>query len=184
MSPADGSTAPAFDVSAEFLARSRHYLAYEYPAKISQCLAALPHGALWQRADAASNSIGNLLLHLEGNVRQWIISSVGGSPDARMRSAEFAAADGGNARTLFGALRATLDEVDAVLARLAPGDLATRRMIQGRDVSVFDAVYHVVEHFSMHTGQIILLTKQFAPGRIGFYEDAGGLAIPRWRETR
>ena len=184
MSPDARTTAPDFDLAAEFLARSRHYLAYEYPAKISQCLDALPTDALWRRADAASNSVGNLLLHLEGNVRQWIISSVGGAPDARHRSEEFAAADGGDARALFGALRATLNEVDAVLARLVPSDLPTRRTIQGRDVSVFDAVYHVVEHFSMHTGQIILLTKQFTPGRIGFYEDAGGLAIPRWRETR
>src|SRR5687768_1530972 len=91
MSPDDRSAAPDFDISAEFLARSRQYLAYEYPAKISQCLATLPSGALWQRTDTGSNSIGNLLLHLEGNVRQWIISSVGGAPDARQRSAEFAA---------------------------------------------------------------------------------------------
>jgi uncharacterized damage-inducible protein DinB len=53
-------------------------------------------------------------------------------------------------------------------------------MIQGRDVRVLDAVYHVVEHFSMHTGQIILLAKRYAPGRVQFYEDAGGLARPRF----
>ena len=168
------------DLTTSFLERSRHYLAFEYPTKIRHCLEALPAAALWTRADERSNSIGNLLVHLEGNVRQWIVSAVGGAPDARYRSAEFAAREGAAADTLFGSLLATLDEADAVIAALTPATLGERRTIQGRDVSVFDAVYHVVEHFALHTGQIILLTKQLAPGHIQFYEDAGGLAIPRW----
>ena len=166
----------------QFIALSRQYLAFEYPAKIRQCLDTLPPNALWQRSDKDSNSIGNLLLHLEGNVRQWIITNVGGRGGERHRSAEFAAVSGENADTLYGRLRVTLDEADAVMGALSAADLESRRTIQGRDVSVFDAVYHVVEHFSLHTGQIILLTKQFSPGGIHFYEDAGGLAIPRWRE--
>ena len=168
-------------VAAQFVERSLHYLCFEYPAKIRQCLAVLPADAIWLRTDAQSNSIGNLLLHLEGNVRQWIVSSVGGAPDHRQRSAEFAAEGGGSASELFTALRATLDEADAVIGALSSDDLQARRIIQGRDVSVFDAVYHVVEHFALHTGQIILLSKQLAPARISFYEDAGGLATPRWR---
>ncbi|MEO5817047.1 MAG: DinB family protein [Gemmatimonadaceae bacterium] len=168
------------DIAAEFIACSRHYLASEYPTKIERCLATLPADALWRRADAESNCIGNLLLHLEGNIRQWIVSSVGGAPDHRQRASEFAATEGPDAATLFAALRVTLDEADAVIAALSADDLASRRTIQGRDVTVFDAVYHVVEHFSLHTGQIILLTKQFAPGAIQFYKDAGGLAIPRY----
>jgi uncharacterized damage-inducible protein DinB len=168
------------DIAAQFLARSRHYLASEYPTKIQLCLATLPADALWRRSNADSNSIGNLLLHLEGNIRQWIVSSVGGAADHRQRSSEFAATEGANAATLFAALRATLDAADAVIAGLSADDLASRRTIQGRDVSVFDAIYHVVEHFSLHTGQIILLTKQYAPGAVQFYEDAGGLAIPKY----
>ena len=169
-------------VEAAFLERSRHYLTFEYPTKIQRCLTRLPTDALWRRSHERSNSIGNLLLHLDGNIRQWIVSSVGGASDRRQRSAEFAALEGGDAATLFSALRATLDEADAVIAALGPADLLGRRTIQGRDVSVLDAIYHVVEHFALHTGQIILLTKEFAPGSIQFYEDAGGLAIPRWRE--
>jgi uncharacterized damage-inducible protein DinB len=170
------------DIAAPFLELSRHYLAFEYPTKIRRCLDALPAEALWRRTDEDSNSVGNLLLHLTGNVRQWIVGAVGGAPDARYRSAEFAARHGGSADELFATLRATLDEADAVIAGLTPAALLERRTIQGRDVSVLDAVYHVVEHFALHTGQIILLTKQQAPGRIRFYEDAGGLAIPRWRD--
>lgn len=178
----DTPTANVMTIAAQFIERSRHYLAFEYPAKIRLCLDVLPPAALWERSDADSNSVGNLLLHLEGNVRQWIITNVGGQPGERHRSAEFAAVSGDGADALYGRLRDTLDQADAVIAALSPADLETRRSIQGRDVSVFDAVYHVVEHFSLHTGQIILLTKQFSPGGIHFYEDAAGLAVPRWRE--
>ena len=169
-------------LAAQFIERSRHYLAFEYPAKIRQCLDVLPPDATWRRSDAGSNSIGNLLLHLEGNVRQWIITHVGGRAGERHRSAEFAAVAGDEVDALFRRLRDTLDAADAVIGALSDADLESRRTIQGRDVTVFDAVYHVVEHFSLHTGQIILLTKQFSPGGIHFYEDAEGLAIPRWRE--
>lgn len=168
------------DITASFLERSRHYLTVEYPTKIERCLAALPADALWRRPDEDSNSIGNLLRHLDGNVRQWIVSSIGGAADHRHRSAEFEAREGGDAETLLAALRATLREADGVLAGLTATTLAERRTIQGRHTSVFGAVYHVVEHFAMHTGQIILLTKMYSPGAIQFYEDAGGLAVARW----
>jgi uncharacterized damage-inducible protein DinB len=170
------------DATAIFLERSRHYLAVEYPTKIRRCLDVLPSDAVWSREDEQSNSVGNLLLHLAGNVRQWIISSVGGAADARHRSGEFEARDGADVEVLFAALRRTLDDAEAVIATLTPEMLLERRTIQGREVSVLEAVYHVVEHFALHTGQIILLTKRHAPGRIRFYEDAGGLAVPRWRD--
>jgi uncharacterized damage-inducible protein DinB len=170
------------DIAQAFLAQSRRYLADEYPTKIQRCLDVLPAHALWHRANETSNSIGNLLLHLSGNIRQWIVSGVGGSADNRRRSAEFAATDGGDATALMAALRQTIAEADAVIASLDASSLGTMRTIQGREVTVLDAVYHVVEHFSMHTGQIILLTKQAADGRVQFYEDAGGLAVPVWRK--
>jgi hypothetical protein len=67
-----------------------------------------------------------------------------------------------------------------VLSSLDARALAVARRFQGRVGRVLDAVYHVVVHFSTHTGQIILLTKRYAPGRVQFYEDAGGLAVPRF----
>jgi uncharacterized damage-inducible protein DinB len=168
------------DIAGAFIERSRYYLVREYPTKIQRCLDVLPGEALWRRDDASENSVANLLLHLSGNVRQWIVSGVGGAPDARQREAEFSARDGEDAPALMTRLRGTLADADAVLASLDAERLRERRRIQGRDVKVLDAVYHVVEHFSMHTGQIILLTKRFAPGRVQFYEDAGGLAVPRF----
>jgi hypothetical protein len=118
------------------------------------------------------------VLHLAGNVRQWIVSGVGGAPDVRHRDAEFAAAGGADHATLLGTLDAACRGVDAVLARIAPSALGEPRAIQGRQTTVFAAIYHVVEHFSGHTGQIILLAKAFAPGKVRFYDDTGGLAKP------
>jgi uncharacterized damage-inducible protein DinB len=171
------------DLSQEFIARSRYFLSVEYPAKIARCLDTLPADALWRRLGDDSNSVGNLLLHLAGNVRQWIVSGVGGADDHRFRSGEFTAREGESTERLWRSLRGTLDEADAVIAAQSASSLLERRTIQGRELSVLDAVYHVVEHFALHTGQIILLTKAYAPGRIQFYEDAGGLAIPKWRDA-
>ncbi len=72
-----------FDLAARFLERSRHYLGVEYPAKIRAALLTVPPDRLWWRANETSNSAGNLVLHLTGNVRQWIVSGVGGAPDTR-----------------------------------------------------------------------------------------------------
>jgi uncharacterized damage-inducible protein DinB len=172
------------DFSSAFLAKSRHYLGTEYRIKMRAAVESLPADALWWRANVSSNSVGNLLLHLSGNVRQWIVSGVGGAPDARDRASEFEARDGGDAATLLAALQATLDEVDAVLATLTADDLASTRTIQGRDITVMEAIYHVVEHFSFHLGQIVLMAKMHAPGAVKFYEDAGGLAKPIWPSLR
>ncbi|MBK6487900.1 MAG: DUF1572 family protein [Gemmatimonadetes bacterium] len=167
-----------FDPASRFLERSRYYLGLEYPAKLRSAVLALPSDRLWWRANSASNSAGNLLLHLAGNARQWIVSGIGGAPDARDRDAEFTATGGMSAADLLDHLEKVLSEVDAVLASLTPDDLGTIRRIQGRDTTVFSALYHVVEHFSGHVGQIILLAKIHAPGEVRFYEDQGGLARP------
>src|SRR5438094_4594705 len=136
---------------------------------------------LWSRPNDESNSVGNLLLHLEGNLRQWIIGGVGGAPDVRNRAGEFAAREGATSEHLMRQLEQTLDEADAVLTRLRPEQLTDRLRVQSRDVTVLEAVYQVVQHFALHLGQIILITKGQVPGAIKFYEDAGGAARPIWR---
>jgi uncharacterized damage-inducible protein DinB len=112
------------------------------------------------------------------------VSGVGGAPDHRHRAGEFEARTGADAATLLASLDAVLDDADAVLARLTVADLSSERTIQGRAVNVLEAVYHVVEHFSGHVGQIILIAKAQSPGAIKFYEDAGGLARPVWGPSR
>ena len=163
-----------------FLERARYFLATEYRTQLRLAVEALPEEALWWRANDQSNSVGNLLLHLNGNVRQWILAGVAERPDTRHRAAEFDARNGPSAPALLADLNGTLDEVDAVLAGLSETQLLEPRRIQGRDVTVLAAVFHVVEHFSYHLGQIVLIAKLRAPGAVKFYEDAGGLATPLW----
>jgi uncharacterized damage-inducible protein DinB len=164
-----------------FLERARYFLGTEYRTQLRLSVEALPEDALWWRANDQSNSAGNLLLHLNGNVRQWILGGVGRQPDDRHRAAEFAARTGPPAARLLSDLDHTLDEVDRVLAALTGASLLEPRTIQGRDITVLDAIFHVVEHFSQHLGQIILIAKLRAPGAITFHEDAGGLATPVWK---
>lgn len=170
------------DLAQQFLDRSRHYLATEYRTKIRRAVEAMPADALWWRPHEQANSVGNLLLHLAGNLRQWILTGVEGAPDTRHRAAEFAERDGAAAAQLLANLDRTIGEVDRVFASLNARQLLERRTIQGRDVTVLEAVYHVVEHFALHLGQIIYVAKLRAPGAIQFYEDAGGLARPLWPE--
>ena len=108
------------------------------------------------------------------------LGGVGGQSISRYRAAEFEQKDGADASTLLDNLEAVLRQADSVLADVTAKDLERSIVIQGRETTVLGAVYHVVEHFAMHTGQIILLTKTYAPGKIDFYEDADGLAQPTW----
>ena len=171
-------------IAENFLARSRYWLTKEYPIKLRHCVEALPRAAVWSRPNPTSNSVGNLLVHLTGNVSEWILGGVGGRQINRYRAGEFAQIDGAEATKLLDNLESVLREVDAVLGGLTERDLQRGLVIQDRETTVLAAIYHVVEHFSMHTGQIIFLTKMYAPGKINFYEDDGGLARPTWhRDT-
>ena len=164
---------------ADFIAESRRYLRGEYFAKIRACVERLSDEDVWWRPNEESNSIGNLVVHLAGNVRQWIVSGVGGAPDRRQRQAEFDRRDAIPRDELIGILDTALRDVDEVLKGLDGEALEERRTIQGRDVTVFEAVYHVVEHFGMHTGQITFITKMRTGEDLGFYrKDAAGLAVP------
>ena len=165
-----------------FLADARRLLASDYLPKIERCLEKLDDEQVWWRAGAESNSIGNLLLHLSGNARQWVVSGIGGTADERTRQAEFDARAGSARTELLERLRATLADVDAVLARVEPARLLERRRIQESEVSVLEAIFHVVEHFSMHTGQIILLTKMLTQSDLRFYDFSTGAPLPKWNE--
>ena len=153
-----------------FIKRAQFHLGEDYLPKIDRSLKLLIDEQIWWRANPESNSIGNLLLHLSGNVRQWIISGLGDAADARDRDSEFAQREAIDRDTLFTRLKETVSEAAAVLGRLDPDRLLEKRRIQGYDVSALEAVLHVVEHFSMHTGQIILLTKQLTAQDMRFHD--------------
>jgi uncharacterized damage-inducible protein DinB len=154
----------------DFSARKLRQLA----SRIETCLGGLNEEQVWARGGENQNAIGNLALHLCGNVRQWIVAGVGGLPDVRERDAEFAARGGIGIPELSRRLRTTVADAAAVLESVTPERLAERVTIQGYDVSVLEAIYSVVEHFSMHTGQIVFAAKALTGADLGFYRHLRG----------
>src|SRR5229473_2448848 len=158
------------DLGQAFIARSQYHLAKDFLPKIERSVGLLNDQQIWWRANEQSNSIGNLLLHLSGNVRQWIICGLGDATDSRDRDSEFAQRTQIPRAELFERLKRTVNEAVTTLARLDPDKLLEKHRIQGLEVSALEAVLHVVEHFSMHAGQIILLTKQLTARDMRFYD--------------
>jgi uncharacterized damage-inducible protein DinB len=147
-------------LSSSLLANVREFFRADYLPKIERCLEVLSEDDVWWRANSESNSVGNLLLHLDGSTRKWILNVVGGRKLPRDRAAEFAERGPIAKSVLIGRLRSTLAEVDRELATLDEGTLLeSRPESEDEEVTVLWAVVHALEHFSMHTGQIILITK-------------------------
>ncbi len=142
-----------------FLASSQHSIAKHNLPHIVECLQRLSEEEIWWRPNPASNSAGNLALHLCGNVRQWIIAGLGGEKDRRERDHEFAEQGPISRQALVTQLRRTVRDACRVIARLSDDSLSRKHEIQGYTVSGLDAVFHVAEHFGYHTGQIIYITK-------------------------
>ena len=141
------------------LASAQDTLVRQSLPRIVKCLQRLSEQEIWWRPNPASNSVGNLVLHLCGNVRQWIISGLGGAEDKRERDREFAERGPIPREALVAQLRETVREACGVLAKLSNESLARKYHIQGYRVTGLDAVFHVTEHFGYHTGQIIYITK-------------------------
>lgn len=168
-----------------FQRQSANYLRLEYLQKIDLAIAPLTVDQMWWRPNEASNSIGNLMLHLEGNVRQWICGGVAGHNAPRDRSSEFSARIHLPKIDLSKRLHKTVIEAAAIVETLSEAQLLERRQIQGFDTTVIGAVYHVVEHFAMHTGQIILLTKMQTGKDAEFYRiRSDGTPEPRFTKHR
>lgn len=148
------------DASRYFLDQARWYFVSYYLPKIEHCLSLLSDEDIWRRTNEASNSIGNLILHLSGNVQQWIIGGVGNLPYTRDREHEFGERGGFTRADLLARLKETLAKADQALAEVDPNSLLERKEIQGNDVTVMQAILRIVQHFGLHTGQIMLLTKQ------------------------
>ena len=159
------------NVTAAFLEFSRRKLLEEYWPRLRASVDLLTDEQVWWRPNNASNSVGNLILHLNGNVRQWLVAAFTRSEDARDRPGEFAARQLIPAAKLLDTLGYTMQEVAIVLPGISEPDLLATYRIQGYTVSGLDAVYHVVEHFGMHYGQIVYITKLLRRADLGFYRE-------------
>ncbi|MQA90359.1 MAG: DUF1572 domain-containing protein [Gemmatimonas sp.] len=164
----------------EFLDRSQYFLTRELLPKIRAAILRMNEEDLWWRPNDTSNSIGNLMLHLAGNVRQWIVSGVGGAADVRRRQEEFDQRAPIARDELLEQLTGAVEEAVAVIASLPRERLAEEVEVQGRRVSALEAIYHVVEHFSMHTGQILYIAKLRSGTDLGFYELVDEIPRARW----
>ncbi|MCB0637012.1 MAG: DUF1572 family protein [Lewinella sp.] len=143
----------------------------EFTPRIRQCLAELSEEQIWLRPNRHSNSVGNLVLHLCGNIGQYILSSLAGRPDSRERDAEFAARGGLSGPELARRLSTTVDQAVAVIGACPEAELLRKRDVQGFQLSGIGIIVHVVEHYSYHTGQIAFWTKALRDMDLGFYAD-------------
>jgi len=143
----------------------------EYTYKIECCLKELAEQEIWLRPNQNSNSIGNLLLHLRGNITQYIISSLGNIDDNRERDKEFNTREGYSKKELMEILSSLISKTKTIVNNLSDDDLLKVRSVQGFELSGLAIVLHVVEHYSYHTGQIAFWTKQLKNKDLGFYND-------------
>jgi uncharacterized damage-inducible protein DinB len=156
--------------SRAFIQKARELLKEEYLPKIERCVEKLTDEQVWWRPNAESNSVGNLLLHISGNARQWIVCGLGGAIDKRQRQTEFDERKIIPRDELLRILRTTIADVDDVLVRFDPAQLLDSYPIQGTEATALAAIFHVTEHFSMHAGQVIYITKLLSESDLHFYD--------------
>jgi len=157
------------DFKKEFIDQSIHRID-ENTKRLRKCLDELDESETWTRPNENSNSIGNLILHLCGNIRQYAISSLGNTPDVRERDKEFSADGGYSKLELLERLISTLDQAKGVMQEVSTIELLRKRNVQGYHYSGIGIIVHITEHYSYHTGQIIFWTKLLKNKDLGFYK--------------
>lgn len=146
------------DMTKGFLAEAKQTLLGSF-TRIEHCVNQLSEEDVWWRPHEKMNAVGNLLLHLCGNVKQWIIAGVGGSPDQRQRQKEFDHRDPIPKAELLSRLKQVIDEAVAVIDRQTTESLLQRRFIQQYNTTGITGVFHSSSHFEGHTQEIIYITR-------------------------
>lgn len=141
----------------------------ESTERVVLCLNRMPTDKIWQRPNGQLSSVGNLVLHLCGNITQYILSSLGGMPDVRVRQQEFDANGGYTSAELADMMQHTAGKACSVIENCTGAELLRGRMVQGFDLTGIGICIHVVEHYSYHTGQMALHTKLHTGEDLGFY---------------
>jgi uncharacterized damage-inducible protein DinB len=157
------------DLGVALLKECRRRLFDESLPRLRKCLAQMTVEEIWARPNEQTVSAGNLVLHLAGNVRQYVLATLGGAPDLRERQKEFDEPGPLATADLLERLERTMSEVSSVLDRLDPSTLLQTHRVQGFVESGLSILVHVVEHFSYHTGQIAYIVKSHKNVDLGFY---------------
>ena len=140
-----------------------------HTSEIERCLARLDDSQVWLRRSEHENAIGNLIVHLCGNVSQRT-AIVRGEPDTRVRDLEFSVRGGSGAAALSRQLRQTIDDAVAVLRTLPLARLSEHVKVGEFDHTILESTYHLVTHFALHAGQIMFATKMITGASLGFYQ--------------
>lgn len=143
----------------------------QYAGEIDHCLAKLSDEQVWARSGDHQNAIGNLILHLCGNVRQRV-EAIGRREHVRVRETEFSTAGGLSMAALKNLLHATVDDAVAQMKSLTAGDLSQRVQAGEFNQSILECIYHMELHFALHSGQIFFMTKMATGEGLGFYKPA------------
>ncbi len=142
--------------------------------RIKKCLSFFSEEEVWQRPNENTVSVANLILHLSGNVRQWICAGFGGQEDIRTRDAEFSARGGHSKDELISIIEQTITDAQSVLRTATVADLTAIKKVQVYEESGLSIIIHVIEHFSYHIGQITYATKAIKNVDTQYYpEDLG-----------
>lgn len=154
----------------EELVKNALYRMDESTRMIMKSLANISEEEVWQKPNTSHNSIANLILHLCGNISQYVISSLGETEDKRLRDIEFSITSGLTKNELLKKLDDVVDTAKRVIFDATPSQLVKIRSVQGFSFSGVGIILHAVEHYSYHTGQIAFWVKQLKNKDLGFYD--------------
>lgn len=141
-------------------------------ARAKKCVSMLSEEEIWHRFNKNTLTAGNILLHLQGNIRQWVIGGLGGKPDERQRDAEFAADRSAKKSELLAGLEATVREALAVVDALSPERLTKTVSVQGFRETGISILIHVTEHFSYHVGELTYIAKLIKDADTRYYDSS------------
>lgn len=144
---------------AAYLGWCRFRLMSHYWPRVQRCLLELSDDQIWWREHESNNSVGNLVIHLVGNLNQFVLTTFGGAPDTRNKEREFSERNPVSKEELLRRLETTLRESDTILAQFNPERFSETTFLQGRERTYLEVLAIVLEHFALHTGQIIYIAK-------------------------
>lgn len=153
-----------------FITEIKRRLFTESVTRLKKCVSELTEEQIWYRPNNSSNSVGNLVLHLHGNVRQWVVAGLGKNKDVRERQKEFDEKGPVSLEKMLADIDKLMEEVNQILNNTSTNDLLEVRNVQGYDESGLSILVHITEHFSYHVGQMTYIVKMLKDKDMGYYD--------------